>query len=66
MQLVVEHQQQRFKLGDISMVDLLDAHLKLYEANETQLQLNLDACLALIASYRSLGGGWPEHESPER
>jgi len=52
------HQQQRFAAGDISMLELLDAQRQLHQTTEAGAQLHLNASLALISAYRTLGGGW--------
>ena len=42
-----------------SFLPVLDAERSLYAADDALAQSERDSALALIALYKSLGGGWP-------
>jgi NodT family efflux transporter outer membrane factor (OMF) lipoprotein len=48
-----------YKRGVESFLPVLDAERSLYAAEDALAQSERDSVLALIALYKSLGGGWP-------
>lgn len=48
----------RFEGGESAMPPVLEAELETLEARARRLQSRRDALLALVAVYRTMGGGW--------
>jgi outer membrane protein TolC len=48
-----------YQRGVESFLPVLDAERSLYAADDALAQSERDSALALIALYKSLGGGWP-------
>ncbi len=53
---------RRFKLGDISLLEKLDASKNELDAQISLLNANHSAILSMLSLYKSLGGGWEEKE----
>lgn len=53
---------RRFKLGDISLLEKLDASKNELDAQISLLNANRSAILSMLSLYKSLGGGWEEKE----
>jgi NodT family efflux transporter outer membrane factor (OMF) lipoprotein len=49
----------RYRAGDISLLELLDAERALREAESTFARMHTAAATDLVALYKALGGGWP-------
>jgi NodT family efflux transporter outer membrane factor (OMF) lipoprotein len=49
----------RYRAGDISLLELLDAERMLRGAEETYAQVHTRAATDLVALFKALGGGWP-------
>lgn len=50
--------RMRFDGGQSTLLDVLDADLKLQSAEKLQAQSRRDTFLALVSIYRAMGGGW--------
>lgn len=50
--------RMRYDGGQSTMLDVLDADLKLQSTEKLQVQSRRDTYLALVAIYRAMGGGW--------
>ena len=48
----------RYEGGQMTLLDVLDAELKLQGAEKLQAQGRRDTFLALVSIYRAMGGGW--------
>jgi NodT family efflux transporter outer membrane factor (OMF) lipoprotein len=49
----------RYRAGDISLLELLDAERALREAESAYARTHTAAATDLVALYKALGGGWP-------
>jgi NodT family efflux transporter outer membrane factor (OMF) lipoprotein len=49
----------RYRAGDISLLELLDAERALREAESVYARTHTAAATDLVALYKALGGGWP-------
>jgi outer membrane protein TolC len=49
----------RYTSGVASYLEVLDTETRLFGAELTLVQAQLDNAIAVIQLYRSLGGGWP-------
>ncbi len=49
---------ERYRAGDISLLELLDAERALRRAEETYAQVHTRTATDLIALFKALGGGW--------
>jgi NodT family efflux transporter outer membrane factor (OMF) lipoprotein len=49
---------ERYRAGDISLLELLDAERALRRAEETYAQVHTQAATDLVALFKALGGGW--------
>lgn len=56
--------QQRYKEGLTSLLEVLDAQRQLYATQDGLLEAQANESQALIALYKSLGGGWSKNRSP--
>jgi NodT family efflux transporter outer membrane factor (OMF) lipoprotein len=50
---------ERYRAGDISLLELLAAEQGLREAQQTYARTHTAAATDLVALYKALGGGWP-------
>jgi NodT family efflux transporter outer membrane factor (OMF) lipoprotein len=48
----------RYRAGDISLLELLDAERSLRHAEDTYARTHTEAATNLVALYKALGGGW--------
>ena len=48
----------RYRAGDISLLELLDAERALRSAEEGYARTHTTVATALVALYKALGGGW--------
>lgn len=53
-----QHQLRRFKAGDISKLELLDAARSLKDLQIQNIQIETQAQTQLISLFKALGGGW--------
>ena len=53
-----QHQLRRFKAGDISKLELLDAQRSLKDLQIQNIQIEAQAQSQLISLFKALGGGW--------
>jgi outer membrane protein TolC len=60
----VEIAQLRYREGITDFLSLLDAQRSLLEAEDGLTQTETQSYTALIAVYKSLGGGWEVAEPP--
>ena len=51
--------QQRFAAGDIALFEVLEARRQWQEAREAEARAKAQAAVALVSTFKSLGGGWP-------
>ena len=63
---ILELTSVRFTAGVGSFLPVLDARRGLDIARDELVQSEMDESISLIASYKSLGGGWPLEGSRER
>lgn len=49
----------RYRAGDISLLELLDAERALRESEEAYARAHTQAATDLVALFKALGGGWP-------
>lgn len=56
--------RQRYKLGDTSLAELLDAERELSDQQAALAQLKTSAASDLVALYKALGGGWEPPQQP--
>lgn len=54
----VAEAQQRYRLGQVGFLPVLDAQRQLFAAEDAQAASALGDCLAAISLYRAMGGGW--------
>lgn len=50
--------RMRYEGGQSTLLDVLDAELKLQAVERSQIQSRRDTFLALVSVYRAMGGGW--------
>jgi len=55
-----------YERGVENFLPVLDAERSLYAADDKLAQSERDASLALVALYKSLGGGWQAADIPRR
>jgi outer membrane protein TolC len=60
----VDEAQQRYRNGEVSFLPVLDTQREFYAAQNAQVGSTLNRCLASIALYKALGGGWEGIELP--
>ena len=64
-QRVVVLSKQRYSVGDIDLLSVIDAERQLVEVELRRVDARLDAETSLVALYKALGGGWSIFEPPE-
>ncbi len=66
-QEAVEVSLQRYRAGNASYYEVLEAQQQLFPAENALAQTQLNQLLAIVQLYRALGGGWenPATRSPE-
>ena len=47
-----------YKGGVVSLIEVLDADTQLLEPRDALAQARTESARAVVASFRSLGGGW--------
>jgi NodT family efflux transporter outer membrane factor (OMF) lipoprotein len=57
---ILNHQNNRFKHGDISKIELLEAQNALLDNKMWQIKSQTQAGISMIALLKSLGGGWSQ------
>jgi outer membrane protein TolC len=52
----------RYRAGDISLLELLDAERTLRSAEDTYARVHTQTATDLVALFKALGGGWGDAE----
>ena len=48
----------RYQVGDISLLELLDAERTLSQARQSYAVTHTEAAISLVSLFKALGGGW--------
>lgn len=62
---LLKHQENRFKLGDASKLEVLEAKRNLIDTKIQNIKTETQSAQALISLFKAMGGGWNSSPKPE-